>query len=167
MAGRAAGLVAVCTVALSACAGGRDTAEVAPTQHRTVVVNDDPTPLCVAVAQTVAQKVNALGNRPSIPPKEGMAFPYAEAAARTFTMKETSFPLDIVWVGPGSLVVGSTLMVPLSKDLYRSPAPITLAVELSPQDWGPLAGTARSLSLGQACDGTVTAGRPGQPQTRF
>ena len=96
-----------------------------------------------------------------------MAFPYAEAAARTFTMKETSFPLDIVWVGPGSLVVGSTLMVPLSKDLYRSPAPITLAVELSPQDWGPLAGTARSLSLGQACDGTVTAGRPGQPQTRF
>ena len=54
-----------------------------------------------------------------------------------------------------------------SKDDYDSPGPISLAVELSPQDWTPLAGTARTLSLGEECPGTITAGRQGQPPTQF
>jgi uncharacterized membrane protein (UPF0127 family) len=164
---RAAALLAVCAVVIGACSSNRNTPEVAGTQHRTLVVNDDPSPICVAVAATVAQQVAGLGNRQGLPPKEGMAFPFAEALQRDFTMKETSFPLAIVWVGPNSQVLGSTTMTPLSKDPYASPAPITLAVELSPQDWGPLAGTARTVSLGQACDGTVTAGRPGQAPSQF
>jgi hypothetical protein len=72
-----------------------------------------------------------------------------------------------VWVGPGSQVLGSTSMTALSKDPYPSPAPITLAVELSPPDWAPLAGTAKTLTLGEACDGTITAGRPGQTPAQF
>ena len=164
---RAASLLAVCAVALAACSSNRTTTELVGTQHRTLVVNDDPTPLCIAVAVTVAQQVAGLGNRPSLPPKEGMAFPFAEATQENFTMKDTSIPLAIVWVGPNSQVLGSTNMTPLAKDPYPSPAPITLAVELSPQDWAPLAGTARTVSLGQACDGTITAGRPGQAPSQF
>lgn len=164
---RLAAVLAVCAVFFVACSSNRNTNEVVGTQHRTLVVNDDPTPLCIAVAATVAQQVAGLGNRPSLPPKEGMAFPVAEATQENFTMKDTSFPLAIVWVGPNSQVLGSTTMTPLSKDPYPSPAPITLAVELNPQDWGPLAGTARTVSLGQACDGTVTAGRPGQAPSQF
>jgi hypothetical protein len=75
--------------------------------------------------------------------------------------------LAIVWVGPGQQVLGSTNMTAKSTDSYPSPAPIILAIELSPQDWGPLAGTARTVSLGQACDGTITAGQPGQAPSRF
>jgi len=164
---RLAAVLAVCAVVLVTCSSNRNASEVVGTQHRTLVVNEEPTPLCVAVAATVAQQVAGLGNRPSLPPKEGMAFPIAEATQENFTMKDTSFPLAIVWVGPNSQVLGSTTMTPLSKDPYPSPAPITLAVELNPQDWAPLAGTARTVSLGQACDGTVTAGRPGQAPSQF
>ncbi|MBV8305385.1 MAG: DUF192 domain-containing protein, partial [Acidimicrobiia bacterium] len=84
-----------------------------------------------------------------------------------FTMRDTSFPLAIVWVGPNARVLGSTNMAPLVTDQYPSPGPITLAVEMSPRDWQPLAGTARTLSLGQACDGTVSAGPPGRAPTQF
>jgi len=163
----AAALIAAFAIFVAGCSSSRKVTEVAGTQHRTLVVNDEPTPICVAVAGTVAQQVAGLGNRPSLPPKEGMAFPVAEPVQENFTMKDTSFPLAIVWVGPNSQVLGSTTMTPKSTEPYPSPAPITLAVELSPQDWGPLAGTARTVSLGQACDGTVTAGRPGQAPAQF
>jgi uncharacterized membrane protein (UPF0127 family) len=153
--------------AFTACAGGRATTADSGTQHRTLVVNDDPTPICVAVASSVAEQVVGLSDRQSLPPKEGMAFPFATATQENFTMQNTSFPLAIVWVGPNGQVLGSTPMSALAKDPYPSPAPITLAVELSPQDWNPLAGTARTVSLGEACEGTVAAGPPGKPPQQF
>jgi uncharacterized membrane protein (UPF0127 family) len=167
VAGRAIAVVAVCAIALAACSSSREATPVATTQHRTLVLNDEPTAICLAVAGTVAEQVAGLAHRQSLPPKEGMAFPFATAVQESFTMKDTSFPLAIVWVGPGGQVLGSTSMAPLSKDSYPSPAPITLAVELSPQDWGPLAGTARTLSLGQVCEGTITAGPPGKSPSQF
>lgn len=159
--------LAACAVVLSACSGGRVTSDPGVTQHRTLVINDEPTDICVAVAATVAQQVAGLSNRQSLPSKEAMAFPVATATQENFTMKDTNFPLAIVWVGPGQQVLGSTSMTPHASDPYPSPAPIILAIELSPQDWGPLAATARTASLGQACDGTITAGQPGQAPSRF
>ena len=164
---RAVVLVVAAAAVLAACSGGRDTGVATSTSHRTLVVNDEPTALCVAVAGTLAEKVNGLSNRPSLPPREGMAFPFADPGARSFNMKDTSFPLAIVWVSADSRVLGSTTMAADSTDHFQSPGDITLAVELSPQDWAPLAGTARTLVLGQECNGTITAGRPGQPKTQF
>jgi uncharacterized membrane protein (UPF0127 family) len=158
---------AALVLAFTACSGGRAMTAASGTQHRTLVVNDDPTPICVAVAPSVAEQVVGLSDRQSLPPKEGMAFPFATATQENFTMKDTSFPLAIVWVGPNGQVLGSTPMSALASDPYPSPAPITLAVELSPQDWNPLAGTARTVSLGEACDGTVAAGPPGKPPQQF
>jgi uncharacterized membrane protein (UPF0127 family) len=162
-----AAAAAVFIVAFTACAGGRAMTADSGTQHRTLVVNDDPTPICVAVASSVAEQVVGLSKRQTLPPKEGMAFPFATATQENFTMQDTSFPLAIVWVGPSGQVLGSTPMSALARDPYPSPAPITLAVELSPQDWNPLAGTARTVSLGEACEGTVVAGSPGKPPQQF
>jgi uncharacterized membrane protein (UPF0127 family) len=156
-----------CGVVLASCSGGRVTSETGETQHRTLIVNDEPTGICVAVAGTIAQQVAGLAHRQSLPPKEGMAFPVATATQESFNMKDTNFPLAIVWVGPNQQVLGSSNMAANSPDQFPSPAPIILAIELSPQDWGPLAGTARTASLGQACDGTITAGQPGQAPSRF
>ena len=164
---RTAAVIALLAVGVAGCSSSRTTSSETSATHHTLLVNNEPTPICVALAVTVAEQVAGLGNRPSLPPKEGMAFPFATPSQQTFTMKDTSFPLAIVWVGDNSQVLGSTMMAAQSKDPYPSPAPITLAVELNPQDWGPLAGTARTVSLGQACDGTVTAGRPGQPPAQF
>ncbi|TMK87587.1 MAG: DUF192 domain-containing protein [Actinobacteria bacterium] len=164
---RAVVLVGVGAIAFAGCSSRANLAERSATQHRTLVVNGDPTPICVAVATTVAQQLAGLGSRPSLPPKQGMAFPFGSPSQPHFTMRQTSFPLAIVWVGPNSQVLGSTSMVPLAKDDYPSPAPITLAVEVSPQEWQPLEGTAVTATLGDACNGTVTAGPPGQGPSRF
>ena len=160
-------LVAMVGLVLAGCSGGRATRAATTTQRRTVVVNEEPTALCVAVAGTLAEKVTGLSHRPTLPPKEGMAFPFAQTGPRTFDMKATVFPLAIVWVGDDSKVLGSTAMAAESKDNYDSPGPISLAVELSPQDWAPLAGTARTLALGDECNGTVVAGRGGRPRTQY
>ena len=159
------GLAVLATGAACSSSGGTTTTVV--TQHRTMVVNDEPTDICLALPATVAQRVTGLAYRSSIPPKEGMAFPYAVAQPVNFSMKNTSVPLSIVWLGPDSQLLGSVTTTPLSTNPYTSPAPITLAVQLSPKDWGPLAGSARTVSLGESCDGTIVAGRPGQPATRF
>src|SRR5439155_24643756 len=62
---RAAHAVAVSRVAaaamlcvmLAACASGPDEDAIVPTQHRTLVVNESPTPICVALAITAAEQV--------------------------------------------------------------------------------------------------------------
>jgi len=161
-------LIGVCVLVLSACSnGGESSSPATTTAHRTLVVNDEATPVCLAVANRLAEKVAGLANRPTLPPKEGMAFPFPDADTRSFNMKDTAFPLEIVWVGPGEQYLNATLMAPNTPGPYASPAPITLAVELSPQDWGPLAGKARTISLGTNCDGTLTAGPPGKKPTQF
>ena len=160
-------LFGVGAIALAGCSNRANLAEGSATQHRTLVVNGDPTPICLAVATTAAQQVEGLGNRPGLPPREGMAFLFGSPSQPVFTMRQTSFPLAIVWVGANSQVFGSTAMAPMSTDNYQAPVPITLAVELSPQDWQPMAATAVAITLGDACNGTVTAGPPGQAPSRF
>jgi len=164
---RAVAVLGVGAIALAGCSNRANLTEGTATQHRTLVVNGDPTPICVAVAETVAQQVAGLGNRTSLPANEGMAFPFGSPSQPAFTMRQTSFPLAMVWVGSNSQVLGSTTMAPMAQDNYQAPAPVTLAVELSPQDWQPLAGTAVSATLGDACNGTITAGPPGEAPSRF
>jgi len=163
-----AAALAACVALLGACSGGNKLSDTSGlTRHRTLVVNDEPTDLCVAVALTAAQQVAGLANRPSIPPKEGMAFPFPDAGDRAFTMRDTAVPLSIVWVGPDNNVLGSTALTPNDTTPRPSPGPVILAVELSPQDWSPLAATAKTMSLGEACDGKILAGQPGVKPSQF
>ena len=161
------GAVLVALAVAPACANSGPPTTMVLTQHRTMVVNDVPTDICLALPATVAQRVTGLAYRATIPPKEGMAFPFAEAQPATFSMKNTSIPLSVVWVGPDAQLLGSATTTPLAAAPYASPGPVTLAVQMSPKDWGPLAGSARTVSLGESCDGTIVAGRPGQPPTQF
>ncbi|MCU1448549.1 MAG: hypothetical protein JWP02_719 [Acidimicrobiales bacterium] len=162
-----AAAVIVLSATFAACSGGGDSATVVATPHRTLVVNDSPTPICAAVATSVAQQVAGLSHRPSIPAQEGMAFPFSNAQIESFTMKDTAIPLSIVWVGTGGAGLGSTSLTPFDETSKPSPGPIVMAVELSPPDWGPMAATARTMTLGQACDGTITAGLPGSKPSQF
>jgi len=159
-------LIGACVLALGACSGGNGN-DAAHTRHRTLVVNDTPTDICVAIAATLAEKIAGLANRPSIPAKEGMAFFFDDADTRSFTMRDTAVPLEIVWVAPEDKVLGSTSLTPNDEDPKASPGPIVLAVELKPEDWSPHAATAKTLTLGQSCDGKITAGRPGVPPAQF
>jgi uncharacterized membrane protein (UPF0127 family) len=161
-----AAATAVLSATLVGCSSGGDSALVT-TPHRTLVVNEAPTDICVAVATTAAHQVAGLSHRPSIPAKQGMAFPFSSPAVQSFWMKDTSIPLSIVWVGDGAAVLGATPLTPFDETAKSSPGPIVMAVELLPTDWGPLAATARTMALGQACDGTITAGLPGSKPSQF
>jgi uncharacterized membrane protein (UPF0127 family) len=164
---RVVGVAAALGVVLAGCSSGGGKTTALPTQHRTLVVNGVPSPICVAMAITVAEQIAGLSHRPSIPAKEGMAFPFSPPAPQSFTMKDTAIPLSIVWVGDGGNVVGSTSLTPQDETPKPSPGPIAMAVELAPGDWGPIAATARTVTLGQACDGAITAGLPGAAPSQF
>jgi uncharacterized membrane protein (UPF0127 family) len=162
-----AAIMTALSATLAGCSSGDDSPAALPTEHRTMVVNDSPTPICLAVAKRVAEQVAGLSERQSIPAKEGMAFPFSDPATRSFTMKDTAIPLSIVWVEGGGAVLGSTSGTPFDGVSKESPGPIDLVVELSPSDWGPMAATARTITLGAACEGTIVAGRPGLEPTQF
>jgi uncharacterized membrane protein (UPF0127 family) len=164
---RVVATVAAIGLLLAGCGADDDTAASGPPQRRTLVVNDNPTDLCVAVAVTEGEKLAGLSHRDSIPHGEGMAFLYDMPSQPSFTMKDTSVPLDIVWVGPEDRVITSSALAPMDETPKAAPGDILLAVELSPKDWDLLAATARTVSLGDACEGTIVAGRPGSKSSAF
>lgn len=72
--------------------GGNDRATV-------TVHGDPPATLELAVADTAAERREGLMYRSTLP-HDGMLFVYDGAARRTFWMKDTHIPLDIIFVGP-------------------------------------------------------------------
>jgi uncharacterized membrane protein (UPF0127 family) len=89
----------------------------------------------VEVASTAQWRYNGLSNRPA-PPEEakGMLFVYPRAQVLDFCMRDCSFPLDIVFVGPDYKVVRTYTMMPeadrAGRKAYSSVAPAQFALEV-------------------------------------
>ncbi|MBV8981842.1 MAG: DUF192 domain-containing protein [Acidimicrobiia bacterium] len=164
---RRAAIVLTCVVAFGACGKSGTSVSSLGSQRRRLVVNGQPTSLCLTLATTVAQQGAGLSNRQALPPNEGMAFLFGGTAPRAFWMKDTHFPLTILWLAGDGQIRGSNLMAPDTTLLHESPGPIATAIELNPQEWAPLAASARTVTLGPVCPGTLTAGRPGTKPAQF
>lgn len=72
-----------------------------------IVVRRDTTPVLLHVAnktyqltvvRTAADQEKGLGGRVTLPQNQGMLFAYHAEGTRCFWMKDTHFPLDMVWV---------------------------------------------------------------------
>ncbi len=59
----------------------------------------------VEVARTKQEQVNGLMFVPSLPPDSGMLFVYGDEGRRSFYMKNTYIPLDIIWLNKEKKVV--------------------------------------------------------------
>jgi uncharacterized protein len=165
---RRAAIVLACVVAFGACSGsGTSDVSSLGSQRRRLVVNDQPTSLCLTLATTAAQQDAGLSDRATLPPNEGMAFVFGGTATHAFWMKDTHFPLTILWVSGDGQIRGSNLMAPDTTQLYESPGPVATVIELAPQEWAPLAASAHTATLGPVCPGTLTAGRPGTKPAQF
>ena len=67
----------------------------------------------VEVVSTPEEMSLGLGNRQSIPPRQGMLFIFPEYARHSMWMKNMRFPLDIVWLDDNKKVIKIYENVPL------------------------------------------------------
>jgi uncharacterized membrane protein (UPF0127 family) len=57
------------------------------------------------VATTTAAQEKGLGDRASLPTNQGMLFSFSNEAVRCFWMKDTHFPLDMIWLNSNKQVL--------------------------------------------------------------
>lgn len=93
--------------------------------------------ILVESARTPAAWARGLAHRDTLPSDAGMLFVFPSAERRTFWMKDTRIPLDLIWIRDGR-VVGITrdvLPEPGVPDAelqrYPSPEPVDLVLEIN------------------------------------
>lgn len=139
----------VATVFIALCASymaGADelSAQTAPSFQTGVITLDlgvDQITVPVEVALSNHQRRYGLMHRTELPAGQGMIFVFEEAAIRSFWMKSTLIPLDMLFFdAEGRLVNIIRDVPPLSLTSRRSTKPAKYVVELN-------AGEARSLGI--------------------
>ncbi|MDY6761457.1 MAG: DUF192 domain-containing protein [Candidatus Nanohaloarchaea archaeon] len=120
----------------------------------TATVHTPSHTLTVAVADTPEERRTGLMDRVSIP-YDGMLFVFPEAAPRTFWMKDTHIPLDIVFIGQDGKVLNVAAAAPVQEKpdagltRYRSDGPAKYVLEVRQGD-------ARQLGLEPGAEVRVT-----------
>ncbi|HEY2587600.1 MAG TPA: DUF192 domain-containing protein [Tepidisphaeraceae bacterium] len=90
--------------------------------HRTFVLE---------VARTQAEQEKGLMKRDSMPADHGMIFPFKEERVLSFWMKDTRFPLDIVFADSKGKVVSIHQMEAYDENSTSSDFPARYAIELN------------------------------------
>lgn len=86
----------------------------------------------VEVARTEAEQAQGLMFRTEMGPDEGMLFPTARPQARSFWMKNTVIPLDLIFIGPDRRIVNiAANAVPYSLEPIPSAGPAIAVLELN------------------------------------
>jgi uncharacterized membrane protein (UPF0127 family) len=83
------------------------------------------------IADNSRTRARGLMHRESMPEDWGMIFVFAEDAPRSFYMKNTLIPLDILYVNAAGEVVSIHQMQPLDERSVLSEAPAKWAIELN------------------------------------
>jgi uncharacterized membrane protein (UPF0127 family) len=122
------------SLACSACAAGPAGAAVAaPASAPTVMLHGHR--FSIEIADTVAGREHGLMDRTSMPDDHGMLFVFPDAEPRTFWMKDTLIPLDILFFDSAKRLVTILRNVPPCKadpcPVYPSRAPARYVLELN------------------------------------
>lgn len=84
----------------------------------------------VEVAATPAEQQKGMMFRTAMGPDEGMIFPNSVPQVRSFWMKNTVIPLDIIYIGPDRRVLNIVSGVPYSTESLPSAGPVINVLEL-------------------------------------
>ena len=84
----------------------------------------------VEVASTTAEQQKGLMFRTAMGPDEGMIFPNNPPQVRSFWMKNTVIPLDIIYIGPDRRVLNIVSGEPYSTTSLPSAGPVINVLEL-------------------------------------
>ena len=142
-----AGLIAAGVLAaLAACSGqpaseAPEQADSAPTHHREsglvlvpVTVSTDETShaFTAELADTPELQAKGLMFRTSLGPDEAMLFPNEKPTARSFWMKNTPIPLDIIFVGLDGRITNIAAMAePYSEEQIYSVGSASAVLEIA------------------------------------
>ena len=85
----------------------------------------------VEIAATPESQETGLMKRDGMPADHGMIFVFPQEEVRQFWMKNTRFPLDIVFLNSGGAVVSIRHMVAYDESLTSSNSPARYAIELN------------------------------------
>lgn len=85
----------------------------------------------VEVAVTPAEQQKGLMFRTSMARDEGMIFPNSIAEQRSFWMKNTVIPLDIIYIGPDRRIVNIVRGEPYNETSLPSAGPVINVLELA------------------------------------
>jgi uncharacterized membrane protein (UPF0127 family) len=83
------------------------------------------------VADTIPTQEKGLMRRDSMPADHGMIFVFPDAANRGFYMRNTRFPLDIIFAGADGKVISIKQMKPYDLTTIYSDGPAKWAIELN------------------------------------
>lgn len=83
------------------------------------------------VAASPAEQQKGMMFRTAIGPDEAMIFPNAVPQVRSFWMKNTVIPLDIIYVGPDRRILNIVTGEPYSLDSLPSAGPVINVVEIA------------------------------------
>lgn len=119
-------------ILLSACTS--EPVEVGPQNIALIGPTQQALTINVEVADSEEEWSKGLSNREeALAPKTGMLFLFPEQRELSFWMKDTLFPLDIIFFDGLGRVVHSTTMVPCEADpcpTYSSEMPASIALEV-------------------------------------
>ena len=107
------------------CNGG------APSNLRTVQMPIGSKTYTLEVADTPDTREHGLMKRDSLPADRGMIFVFPDVTERSFWMKHTRIPLDIIYVDPDGKVVSTATMKPYDLGKTSSNGPSKYAIELN------------------------------------
>ncbi|MHA7821043.1 MAG: DUF192 domain-containing protein [Erythrobacter sp.] len=96
----------------------------------TVVSGDERHTFVTEVADSQEAQAKGMMFRTEMGDDEGMLFPSYEAQARSFWMKNTPLPLDIIFIGPDRRITNIGEGVPYSTDSVFSEGPALAVFEI-------------------------------------
>lgn len=86
----------------------------------------------VEVARSSAQVQRGLMYRRNLPAEEGMIFVFPDQRTRTFWMKNTCIPLDMLFLASDGTIAGILEQVPVSNEAARTvPCPAAYVLEMN------------------------------------
>ncbi|HEX4077835.1 MAG TPA: DUF192 domain-containing protein [Rhizomicrobium sp.] len=98
----------------------------------TIDTAQGPRHFAVELAVTPGQEEQGLMYRRELAPDAGMLFDFGDTATRTFWMKNTLIPLDMLFIaGDGRIVDIHERAVPMSEDIIASQVPARAVLELN------------------------------------
>ena len=125
-------LLPALAVALALAAGSCKTEKPSPAAEPGVVqMRVGGETFTLEVADTPRKQQLGLMHRKSMPQDRGMIFVFADERERSFWMKDTLIPLDIIYADAAGKIVSVKQMKPLDETSVPSEGPAKYAVELN------------------------------------
>jgi uncharacterized membrane protein (UPF0127 family) len=117
------------SLALLICAAGCDPQAASPLRTTQMTIGGKS--LTLEIADTDATREHGLMKRDSMPADHGMIFVFDQDAQRSFWMKNTRIPLDIIFIESSGKVVSTASMKPYDWTGVPSHRPAKYAIELN------------------------------------